>query len=127
MSAAYIPRHARTPGRSLCLAALVASLAALAMAALSLMQGPPAAPSTPQPSPAATASARSGPVPPPAQPRSKIAPKYAVHPGDCLWTIAARYYGTGTRWHLIYAANRAVIGPDPSLLQQGAHLVIPLT
>lgn len=55
-----------------------------------------------------------------------------VTAGDTLWSIAARRLGPHAtaaeiaaawpRWH---AANRAVIGPDPSVLRPGQHLVAP--
>ena len=55
-----------------------------------------------------------------------------VAPGDCLWRIAARDLGpaatagaVSAAWPRWYAANRAVIGPDPDLLQPGMRLVPP--
>jgi nucleoid-associated protein YgaU len=55
-----------------------------------------------------------------------------VQPGDTLWAIAARHLpgrptdteiaGAWPRW---YAANRAVIGPDPAKVRPGQHLVVP--
>jgi nucleoid-associated protein YgaU len=52
-----------------------------------------------------------------------------VAPGDTLWSIAAEELPAGasaqrisTRWHLLYAANRAVIGPDPDVIRPGQHL-----
>jgi nucleoid-associated protein YgaU len=52
-----------------------------------------------------------------------------VSPGDTLWSIAAEELpGSAsdrritTRWHLLYAANRALIGPDPDVLHPGQHL-----
>ena len=55
-----------------------------------------------------------------------------VAPGDCLWRIAARELGptattaaVSAAWPRWYAANRAVIGPDPDLLQPGMRLVPP--
>ena len=47
---------------------------------------------------------------------------YMVRPGDTLSAIAARY---GTNWQQLYAANRAVIGPDPAYLRVGQQLTIP--
>lgn len=58
----------------------------------------------------------------------------AVHrvvSGDTLWTLAARAVGstdTGRvtlAWHRLYAANRATLGTNPSLLQIGAQLCVP--
>ena len=55
-----------------------------------------------------------------------------VRPGDSLWTIAARELGPhatrtaiGRRWPRWYAANAKRIGPDPSLIRPGQHLVRP--
>lgn len=35
--------------------------------------------------------------------------KYTVKKGDCLWKIARKYYGTGTKWKTIYNANKSLI------------------
>jgi nucleoid-associated protein YgaU len=55
-----------------------------------------------------------------------------VQAGDTLWTIAARHLEPGasgaaitTAWHAWYAANRAVIGPDPSVIHPGQRLTAP--
>jgi hypothetical protein len=55
-----------------------------------------------------------------------------VGAGDCLWSIASRDLPPGARasdiaarWQAIYAANRAVIGPDPDLLEPGQLLRLP--
>jgi nucleoid-associated protein YgaU len=45
--------------------------------------------------------------------------------GDYLSKIAQRFYGNGNLWPKIYAANKAVIGPDPNLIFPGQSLVIP--
>ena len=34
---------------------------------------------------------------------------YVVKKGDCLWTIARRFYGKGSEWRKIYDANKSVI------------------
>ncbi|MFH2071117.1 MAG: LysM peptidoglycan-binding domain-containing protein [Elusimicrobiota bacterium] len=44
---------------------------------------------------------------------------------DCLWNIAKKYYGDGSKWRLIYDANRDVI-EDPSLIYPKQRLRIPL-
>lgn len=31
---------------------------------------------------------------------------YTVRSGDCLWSIAKKYYGDGSRWQEIYQANK---------------------
>jgi LysM domain len=50
--------------------------------------------------------------------------RYVVQPGDTLAGIAA---GLGVRggWPVLYAVNRAVIGPDPGVVRAGAVLVVP--
>lgn len=55
-----------------------------------------------------------------------------VRAGDCLWDIAARTLGASATpariarsWPSWWAANRAVIGDDPDLLQPGTRLVPP--
>jgi hypothetical protein len=57
-----------------------------------------------------------------------------VVPGDTLWAIAARDLAAdasdaliGARWQAIYAANRAVIGPDPDVIEPGQRLRLPRT
>ncbi len=65
------------------------------------------------------------PVTPPRQPPED---RITVRPGDSLWRIAAsRYPGAGptrllARVERLYRLNRAVIGPDPSLLHPGQSL-----
>ena len=50
---------------------------------------------------------------------------YTVQPGDTLFQIAEKVYGDGNQWHLIYEANRNVIGGNPDQIQAGMVLVIP--
>jgi nucleoid-associated protein YgaU len=66
------------------------------------------------------------------QPGSPVA--VTVRPGDTLWGIAADFLPTGATaqdvaaaWPQWYAANRAVIGPDPDLIEPGQRLVRPTT
>jgi len=49
---------------------------------------------------------------------------YIVQPGDTLYRISQRVYGTGSRWLEILEANRASL-PDPQQLRVGDTLVIP--
>jgi ABC-type amino acid transport substrate-binding protein/phage tail protein X len=57
----------------------------------------------------------------------KMVDTYVVRAGDTLSKIARKYYGDAwaTSWQRIYAANRDVIGEDPSRLQVGMTLGIP--
>lgn len=55
-----------------------------------------------------------------------IQPKtYTVKQGDCLWNIAKQIYGSGSKYTLIYNANKGVIGGDPNLIYPGQVLTIP--
>lgn len=56
-----------------------------------------------------------------------------VRPGDTLWDIARRHLPAGATdaqvaraWPRWYAANRAVIGPDPDVIQPGQRLRAPV-
>lgn len=71
-------------------------------------------PAAPTPTPGKTTPPPATPrVPAPAKPApAKTAPKvtnYTVRKGDTLWSIAARYYGSGVRWTKLYADNKTVI------------------
>ena len=59
-----------------------------------------------------------GPTPPPAAPQTV----YVVRAGDTLYKIAARFSVTPAA---LYAANRAAVGANPSLIHPGLRLVIP--
>ena len=50
---------------------------------------------------------------------------YTVVTGDCLWSIAQRFYGKGSAYTKIYEANRDVIGSNPNLIYAGQVLTIP--
>ena len=50
---------------------------------------------------------------------------YTVVRGDCLWSIAKRFYGDGSKYTAIYDANRGVIGGNPNLIYPGQVLTIP--
>lgn len=49
---------------------------------------------------------------------------YTVKRGDCLWNIAKKYYGNGSKYTTIYNANRDKI-KNPNLIYQGQVLWIP--
>ena len=57
-------------------------------------------------------------------PKSK--PKtYTVKSGDCLYNIAKKYYGDGSKYTKIYEANKKIIGSNPNLIKAGQVLTIP--
>jgi hypothetical protein len=67
-----------------------------------------------------------GPAPAPTGPAPAPPPRtYTVVRGDCLWTIAQRYYGNGAAWPKIYDANRSKITKSPNLIYPGQVFVIP--
>lgn len=43
-------------------------------------------------------------------PAPAAAQTYPVQKGDCLWSIAKRFYGDGSQWEKIYNANPGVCG-----------------
>ena len=49
---------------------------------------------------------------------------YTVTSGDCLWTIAKKYYGNGAQYTKIYNANKDKIS-NPNLIYVGQVLTIP--
>lgn len=49
---------------------------------------------------------------------------YTVQPGNSLWAIARKTYGGGTRYTLIYSANRSHIR-DPNLIYPGQIIALP--
>jgi nucleoid-associated protein YgaU len=81
---------------------------------------------------AATPSASPAPVSAPA-PADRVV---VVRPGDSLWRIAeaellrrtgraASVADVAALWPRIYAANRALVGPDPDLVRPGVPLTMP--
>lgn len=62
----------------------------------------------------------------PAEPEKPAAESgaYTVVAGDCLWSIAQKAYGTGTKWGVIYEANKATV-KDPGMTYIGQVLTIP--
>jgi LysM repeat protein len=57
-------------------------------------------------------------------PGQRAPARYRVVPGDTLAGIAAALAVRGG-WPALYAANRAVIGPDPDVVRAGAVLTVP--
>lgn len=53
------------------------------------------------------------------------ASKYTVKKGDCLWNIAKKFYGKGSKSTVIYNANKKVIGSNPNRIHSGQVLTIP--
>jgi len=51
---------------------------------------------------------------------------YTVVAGDCLWNIAKKFYGDGSRYTEIYNANQSLFnGRSPNLIYAGDVLTIP--
>jgi RND family efflux transporter MFP subunit len=73
------------------------------------------------------AAAEVSPVLPPAPEHLAPTKTYVVQPGDSLSIIAGKVYGdvSPTAWRLIYEANQAAIGANPSNLRVGIELTIP--
>ena len=57
-------------------------------------------------------------------PAPAAAQTYTVVKGDCLWNIAKRFYGNGSKYSVIYNANKSVIGGNPNLIYPGQVLTI---
>lgn len=49
---------------------------------------------------------------------------YTVKTGDTLWGIAKTYYGDGSKYNVIFEANKSVIS-DPNVITTGQVLTIP--
>lgn len=50
---------------------------------------------------------------------------YTVKKGDNLWTLAKKFYGSGSDYTKIYEANQDTIGKNPSLIYPGQTFTIP--
>ena len=57
-------------------------------------------------------------------PEPKQETTYTVQKGDCLWNIAKKFYGNGSKYTVIYEANKDKI-QKPNLIYAGQVLVIP--
>jgi nucleoid-associated protein YgaU len=92
----------------------------------------PGTPTVPGPSwPSRQPATHPPPAPSPAA-RERSSETVRVRSGDSLWLLAARRLGPdadaqqiGVEWPRWYAANRAVIGPDPDLIVPGQVLRAP--
>lgn len=60
-----------------------------------------------------------------ASPAPTAPQSYTVVKGDCLWNIAKKFYGSGSKYSIIYNANKSVIGGNPNLIHPGQTLTIP--
>ncbi len=58
-------------------------------------------------------------------PALTAAQAYTVVKGDCLWNIAKKFYGNGSKYTVIYNANESVIGGNPNRIYPGQVLTIP--
>lgn len=70
-----------------------------------------------EPAPAAAADTGGG--------ETSSAKTYTVKKGDCLWTIAKKFYGSGADYTKIYEANKDTIGKNPNLIYPGQTFTIP--
>ena len=63
--------------------------------------------------------------------RTKSSKAYTVKSGDCLWNIAKKYYGDGSKWKTIYNANKSVIESTAKKYgkssSQDGHWIYPKT
>ena len=58
------------------------------------------------------------------EPKPKQETTYTVKSGDCLWNIAKKFYGDGSKYTKIYEANKDKIS-NPNLIYAGQVFVIP--
>lgn len=50
---------------------------------------------------------------------------YTVQEGDTFYSIAARLYGNGNKWRMLYDANKSTVKNDPKRLRTGMTLTVP--
>lgn len=65
---------------------------------------------------------------PPVRPPNPPQPPYSMYTivsGDCLWNIAKKYLGDGSRYPEIYNINRPPLGGNPNLIYPGQQIKIP--
>lgn len=58
-------------------------------------------------------------------PAAASAKTYTVQNGDCLWNIAKKHLGSGSRYIEIYNLNKGLIGSDPNRCITGWVLTMP--
>lgn len=58
-------------------------------------------------------------------PAPTTAQTYTVEKWDCLWSIAKKFYGNGSKYTAIYNANKSVIEGNSNLVYPGQVLTIP--
>ena len=78
---------------------------------------------TPAPAPSQPATATVQPAPRPAESAPKSS-SYTVKSGDCLWNIAKKQLGDGSRWKEIYELNKDKI-TNPNLIYPNQSLTMP--
>ena len=78
---------------------------------------------TPSPAPSQPATATVEP-PPRETTNAPKAASYTVKSGDCLWNIAKKQLGDGSRWKEIYELNKDKI-KNPNLIYSGQSLTMP--
>ena len=76
---------------------------------------------SPAPSQPATATVQDPPRETTSAPK---AANYTVKSGDCLWNIAKKQLGDGSRWKEIYELNKDKI-KNPNLIYSGQSLTMP--
>lgn len=51
---------------------------------------------------------------------------YVVAPGDTLWSISVKAYGTGYNWMEVYKANAETLGKNPDQIEKGTKISLPV-